>query len=259
MFKKLNLLFCLFFTLFSFSGKADAFAEKSSNIYQLQIFQLSTKAQETRLDAYLKNAYMPALHRFGIKSVGVFKTIEKDSSANLVYVFVPFKSLNDLDKLSKHLKTDADYLNNGKEFIDVPYNNVPYVRMQSIILEAFSGMPNFAAPNLTSPKSERIYELRDYESATEKIGLNKIEMFNKYEIDIFSKLDFNAIFYGQVLSGPKIPDLIYLTTYNNMADHETKWKAFGAAYDKVNKLPQYQNNVSHITSTFLRPTEYSDL
>ncbi|MET4080697.1 hypothetical protein ABIB40_000641 [Pedobacter sp. UYP30] len=259
MFKKPTFIICLFFALCSFFGKADAFAAKPSAIYQLQIFQLSNKDQETRLDAYLKNAYLPALHRFGIKSVGVFKTVEKDSAANLLYVFVPFKNLNELSKLSQVLEKDVDYLNNGKDFINAAYNNAPYLRMQSIILDAFAGMPNFAVPNLTSPKSERIYELRNYESATAKIGLNKIDMFNKYEIGIFSKLDFNAVFYGQVISGPKMPDLIYLTTYNNMADHEAKWKAFGAAYNKVNKLPQYQNNVSHITSTFLRPTEYSDL
>lgn len=259
MFRKSSFVICLLFVLISFFGKADAFASESSNIYQLQIFLLSNKEQETRLDDYLKNAYLPALHRFGIREVGVFKTVEKDSAANLLYVFVPFKSLGDLSKLSQTLLKDKDYLKDGKDFIDGAYNNAPYVRMQSIILEAFAGMPSFAVPNLTSPKSERIYELRDYESATAKIALNKIDMFNKYEISIFSKLDFNAIFYGQVISGPKMPDLIYLTTYNNMADHQAKWKAFGKAYDKVNKLPQYQNNVSHITSTFLRPTEYSDL
>ncbi len=259
MFKKSNSIIFVLFAMFSFFGKTDAFAAKPSNMYQLQIFQLSNKEQETQLDTYLKNAYLPALHRFGIKSVGVFKTVGKDSAANQMYVFVPFKDLAQLGKLTQALSKDGEYLSAGDDFINAKYNHAPYVRMQSIILDAFAGMPSFAVPNLTSPKSERIYELRDYESATAKIGLNKIEMFNKYEIDIFSKLDFNAIFYGQVISGPKMPDLIYLTTYNNMADHEAKWKAFGAAYDKVNKLPQYQNNVSHITSTFLRPTDYSDL
>lgn len=259
MFKKLTIATAFCLTLLSFFGKSDAFAAKSSSIYQLQIFQLSNKEQETRLNAYLKNAYLPALHRFGIKSIGVFKTVEKDSAANQMYVFVPFKDLAQLDKLTHALAKDREYLSAGDDFINAKYNNAPYVRMQSVLLDAFAGMPGFAVPNLTSPKSDRIYELRDYESATAKIGLNKIEMFNKYEIDIFSKLNFNAVFYGQVISGPKMPDLIYLTTYNNMADHEEKWKAFGVEYSKVNKLPQYQNNVSHITSTFLRPTEYSDL
>lgn len=257
MFRKFNVGVVLLL-LFVF-GKADAFAAKTPSIFQLKLFKLANKEQQVRLDDYLKNAYIPALHRFGIKSIGVFKTAEKDSAANLVYVFVPFKDLNEMNKLSQQLEFDKAYLKDGKDFINATYNNAPYIRTQSIILEAFAGMPNFDVPNLTSPKSERIYELRDYESATAKIGLNKIEMFNKYEIDIFSKLDFNAIFYGKVISGPQMPDLIYLTTYNNMADHEAKWKAFGTEYNKINKLPQYQNNVSHITSTFLRPTDYSDL
>lgn len=259
MFRKLIVLTCSLIVLISSFSKADVILSKSQSIYQLQIFQFSNKAQEAKLYAYLKNAYLPAVHRFGIKDVGVFKTVEKDSSANLLYVFLPFKTLNEITKLSKALEKDAIFLNDGKDFIDAPFNNAPFKRIQSIILEAFAGMPTYAVPSLTSPKNERIYELRDYASATPKIGLNKIEMFDKYEIDIFSKLNFNAVFYGKVISGPSMPDLIYLTTYNNMADHTARWKAFGTEYNKINKLPEYQNNVSHITSTFLRPTNYSDL
>lgn len=259
MLKKFSPAIALVIILFSVAYKAGAMQLKPRNIYQIQTFQLSNKNQATRLDNYLKNAYLPALHRFGIKSVGVFKTIEKDSAENKVFVFIPFKDIAQIAKLNQALTKDLNYLKAGDDFINAKFDSAPYARMQSIILEAFGGMPTFAIPNLTAPKSERIYELRDYESATEKIGLNKIEMFDKYEIDIFSKLNFNTVFYGQVISGPKMPDLIYLTTYNNMADHTEKWKAFMVEYGKVKDLPEYQNNVSHITSTFFRPTEYSDL
>ena len=47
--------------------------------YQLKIYHLKTQAQADRLDQYLQNAYLPALHRMGIKNVGVFKPVESDT------------------------------------------------------------------------------------------------------------------------------------------------------------------------------------
>ena len=45
--------------------------------------------------------------------------------------------------------------------------------------------------------SERIYELRNYESATDAKAVKKIEMFNEGgEIDLFNKL--NLILYSGV-------------------------------------------------------------
>ncbi|MFN7116827.1 MAG: NIPSNAP family protein, partial [Saprospiraceae bacterium] len=122
--------------------------------------------------------------------------------------------------------------------------------------------PNFMLPALKSPKSERVYELRSYESATEKIYKNKVQMFNEGgEIVLFKDLNFNAVFYGEVISGAKMPNLMYLTTFENKADRDAHWKTFGEhpTWTKLKAMPEYQNNVSHIDITFLRPTDYSDI
>jgi hypothetical protein len=107
-----------------------------------------------------------------------------------------------------------------------------------------------------------VYELRSYESASEKIFRNKVQMFNAGgEIKLFDRLGFNAIFYSEVLFGPKMPNLMYMTSFANMPAREAHWKAFGAdpEWKKLAALPEYQNNVSHIDITFLRPTDYSGL
>ncbi len=39
-------------------------------------------------------------------------------------------------------------------------------------------MPHFDTPDFSTPPSERIYELRSYESATETKAMLKIRMFN---------------------------------------------------------------------------------
>ena len=78
---------CLLLTLMISSGvwaKAPA-----RYYYQLKIYHFKNAAQEGRLDTYLQNAYLPALHKTGVKSVGVFKPIKQDSLDRKVYVFVP--------------------------------------------------------------------------------------------------------------------------------------------------------------------------
>jgi hypothetical protein len=241
-------------------GSAFTFAKSAPYYYQLKIYHLKTKAQEDVVDDYLQNAYLPALHRAGIPAAGVFKPVARDTAEQLVYVFIPFKKVDDFFKLTDKLDHDQTYQDAGKTYLNAVYNSPPYTRMESVLLKAFSAMPEpHTAPNLTTPKSERVYELRSYEGATENISLNKIGMFNDAEISIFTHLNFNAVFYAQVISGSHMPNLMYLTTFNNKADRDKHWADFGAEYKKISTLPKYLNNVSKNVTLFVRPTDYSDI
>lgn len=224
----------------------------------MKIYHLKTKSQEDRIDRFLKNAYLPALHRIGIKQVGVFKPIAENGEEKLIYVFIPVAKFDQFATLNDLLEKDKTYLKAGEEYLKAPHNDPPFTRIESILMKAFEGMPLPAVPKLTSPRSERIYELRSYEASTEKLSANKVSMFNDGEMDIFTDLNFNAVFYGQVISGSTMPNLIYMTTFNNKAERDEHWKAFGPAYKPMSQLPQYQNNVSKNVTLFLYPTEYSD-
>jgi hypothetical protein len=86
-------------------------------------------------------------------------------------------------------------------------------------------------------------------------------MFNEGgEIALFKKLGFNAVFYGEVLAGSRMPNLMYMTTFENKESRDEHWKQFGEAPEwiKLKSMPEYQNNVSKIDITFLTPKEYSD-
>jgi NIPSNAP len=128
-------------------------------------------------------------------------------------------------------------------------------------MKAFSKSPVMQRPKLTGPRSERIYELRSYEGPTEKRYENKVKMFNDGdEVGLFNRLNFNAVFYGEVFAGSKMPNLMYMTTFDNKQSRDDHWKAFSAdaQWMKLKVMPEYQNNVSKNVQTFLRPTEYSD-
>jgi hypothetical protein len=231
--------------------------------YEIKIYYLSNKEQEARVEHYLKDALLPTLHKRGFERVGVFKPIGNDTSSNKrIFVIIPYKKLQQFADLEKGLRKDKTYLEKGKDYIEAAYDEPTYKRQESILLQAFEGMARGNKSDLKNQRSERVYELRSYESASEKIYANKVDMFNKGdEIGIFNRLGFNAIFYGEVLAGCHKPNLMYMTSFENMEERDKHWKAFGSdpAWTELRTKPEYQHNVSKIDIYFLRATEYSDL
>jgi hypothetical protein len=231
--------------------------------YTLSIYHFKDSTQEKALDRYFSEALLPALHRMKIASVGVFKSLANDTvSDKKIYVFIPFHAAAEIQQLNENLQKDKDYQSAGSEYINAVFSAPPYTRIETIILYAFPLAPGMQLPELSSPKNERVYELRSYESATEKIFQNKVNMFNEGdEIGLFNRLGFNAVFYSEVVAGSRMPNLMYMTTFNNMQEREKHWKAFSddAQWKKLTAMPVYQNNVQHADIFFLRPTDYSDI
>ncbi|HTS45982.1 MAG TPA: NIPSNAP family protein [Puia sp.] len=254
-------IFILFAFCTTITPQVYAFSSKPV-FYQIRVYQLKDKAQEDRVDKFLQNAFLPALHRIGIPAIGVFKPIANDTAAvRRIYVLIPFQTLDQFVQLPVLLEKDRQFNTDGADYIDANYKDPAYMRMESILLQAFSGMTGPVVPGLKNPKSERIYELRSYEGASEKIHANKVRMFNDGdEISLFKRLDFNAVFYAEVISGAHMPNLMYMTSFENIASHDQHWKNFGddPVWKKLSSMPEYQNNVSHIDIVLLHPAEYSD-
>jgi hypothetical protein len=233
--------------------------------YEIKVYSVTQPAQAESVDRYLSEAFIPALHRAGISKVGVFKPIEADTAVfgKLIFVFIPYVTANHYLNLPGVLAQDPDYeqAGKGKAFLDAPYDNPPFDRYESILLKAFKNMPQFRVPSFTTPAAERIYELRSYESATDAKAAKKREMFNQGgEIAIFDKLGFNAVFYGEVLAGSHMPNLMYMTTFADMKSHNELWVKFRTDPDwiKLSGLEEYKNTVSKSNRFLLHPTSYSD-
>ena len=231
------------------------------DFYQLKIYHLKTAQQAEQLDGFLERAYLPALHRAGISNIGVFKPIAAPDDGWLTYVFIPYESYDQFAALDERLQQDKAYQEAGAAYLHAPYDNPPYDRIETILLTAFAGSPQVVLPQLTSPRAERVYELRSYEGPTEALYRNKVDMFNKGdEIGLFKRLGFNAVFYGEVVAGRRMPNLMYLTTFENKTSRDEHWSTFGKDeyWKKLSAMPEYQNNVSRNQQLFLYPTEYSD-
>src|SRR5690606_15109993 len=150
----------------------------------------------------------------------------------------------------------------GKDYIDADYKNAAYTRYETTVVRAFQNAPKYKKSKLTGPKADRIYELRSYESPSEKLYWNKVKMFNDGdEIGIFDRVGFNAVFESDVVAGSPQPILVYLTTFANKAERDQHWDAFRAdsQWGNLKLMPEYQNDVSKNVTLFLYPAEYSDL
>jgi hypothetical protein len=237
-------------------------AVPARQFYQLLIYHVKDKTQEKSTDVFLAQAWLPALHRAGLKQVGIFKTLNIDTATDKkIYVLTAYQSLAQFHKISKLLAADQELKVKGAGYIDAKYDAPPFIRKEVILMEAFAGMPMWKTPEFTTPRSERIYELRSYESATEKLYQNKVHMFNEGdEMKIFERIGAQPLFYGEVLAGSRMPNLMYMTTYSDKKSREEHWKLFGndPEWKRLSALPEYQHNMQKADINFLTPTEYSD-
>ncbi len=67
----------------------------------------------------------------------------------------------------------------------------------------------------------------------------------------------------ETLIGEMRPNLTYMLTFDDMAEHDASWKAFGgdAEWKRIRAIPEYADAkiVSRITRTFLVPAGFSQI
>ena len=241
--------------LFSFS---QLFA---GNYYQIKVYSLDNPSQEERIDNYLKSTFLKAAHEAGIDNVGVFKPIETDPDyGKKIFVLIPLNDLSEIEKIEDQLSR-IELNSESADYINAAHDNPPFKRVETTILKAFSEMPNYHKPAFDTPKQGQIFQIRSYEGATEKLYQKKVEMFNEGgELAIFKDLGFNPVFFGEVLAGANMPNLIYMTSFKNIDSNKELWEAFGVhpKWEELKNNKEYANTVSHIDNWLCHPTDYSD-
>ena len=95
----------------------------------------------------------------------------------------------------------------------------------------------------------------------DRANQRKVAMFNKDEIDVFDKVGINSVCYGEVLAGPIMPAVMYLTWYKDEPTRNAAWDKFRAHPDwqRIKNLPEYAYTATRNTSLFLSPLPYSQI
>jgi len=250
----------LLFT-FCISLKASAI-ETPREFYLIQIYHCSSNQQINGVDVYLKNVYLPYLHKSGIQKVGVFAPIANDTAVDKkLYVWIPMQSLNVLDKLDQAVEKLDPMGKNAIVDLENADSSLPYTRVERIVSKSFKLQTQYEKKSSLIKSPNRIYEYRSYESPTENAHLRKVHMFNEgEEIALFKQLNFNAIFYSKAIIGSRLPNLIYMTSFNDMADRDAHWKAFGASplWKSISTMPKYMKSVNRNETVLMTARDYAD-
>jgi hypothetical protein len=136
---------------FIFMNAFCAISYAQKDIYELLVYKLKTTDQMESTDKYLKDAYMPAMHRLGIKQIGVFKPVANDTAEiKKVIVLVQYISLDVWQRTKSNIMNDPVYTAAAKPFLDADTAHLPYSRMESDIMEAFPDAPKLIPTTLKS-------------------------------------------------------------------------------------------------------------
>jgi hypothetical protein len=246
-------------TLSSISLMADHHEGLPPKLLEWRRWHIGSLEKRGMVDRYLKEAAIPGLNRLGIKPVGVFypkqdEGVDQDYS---IYALVPFPSFEDYYNIRRVMGSDDTFLADASEYLGTPKGDPAFLRMESTLMRPFDGYPDVKKPR----EGERIFELRVYESHNEAKAALKVEMFNSGEFDIFNNVGLDSVFCGEALSGPGLPNLIYLVGYKDMKERKAAWGRFSKDPDwqVLRKNDRYKDTVSKIHQTFLVPASYSQI
>jgi hypothetical protein len=238
--------------------------------YELRAYRLKPGASAALLNGYLAKAFIPALNQRGVENVGVFTELQVDKMAitsrpladSPIWVLIPHASLESFVNVSTDLNTDAAVQAAGADYLTVPKASPAFDRIDTWLYRAFQGMPRMELSAFSKNRvPTRVFEMRDYESHSERAALSKMAMFNNGEIPLMKELGMSPLLFSEGLAGPNLPHLRYFTSGPDLVTHLAGWDKFGPdpRWKAMSSDPQYKDNTSKNTPRFLTPTDYSQI
>jgi hypothetical protein len=235
---------------------------ESPQYYEIRTYLLGEQGDAESIHDYLRDAFVPAMNRQDAGPIGVFHNAAEDESGSpRIVVVIPYESADSIPICKSKLAKDAEYLKAAKSYLTRGPKNSPYERIESELLVAMDCMPLLKVPTNQLKNPNRVFELRVYESANERLGDLKVHMFNNGEVPIFLDCGIQPIFIGQAIIGPFTPNLSYLTAYPSEKARGEAWTAFRSHPDwqVLKKISKYAGTVSKIHKYVLTPAEYSQI
>ena len=246
--------YCINFCIFSSDIRAE--------VYEVRGYVIGDDGDEEAVDQYLSNALLPCLKRHGIGPIGAFTNAPSDKTGTkTAFVIIPHTDASAMVQNREVIQSDQQYLGDAAAFFLRGNRDKSYQRISSELLVAMDCWPKIKVPSGVTTNKNRVYELRTYESAHEKLGLLKIDMFNNGEVPIFLDCGITPIFIGQAVIGPHTPNLTYLTMYPSEESRVQAWKSFREhpAWKVLSKVQKYEGTVSTIHKYVLVPKAYSEM
>ena len=227
---------------------------------ELRRYHLLPGTKQRAFSAFIGDAAIPAMNRAGVGRVGAFNVVYGENAPSLILVLT-HPTLDSVVSLRDRLASDSVYARAGAAILDAPMSDPAFVRVESTLLRAFDAMPTLEPSAGAGTARSRIFELRTYESHSNRAALNKLKMFNAGEVPIFRRAGLTPVFFGETLIGTNMPNLVYMLTFSDMPARDAAWAAFSRdpEWKTLVADPQYRDNVSAISDIILQPTPYSQI
>lgn len=227
---------------------------------ELRRYQLLPGTRQRAFTTFIGEAAIPAMNRAGVSKVGAFTVVYGENAPSLLLVLA-HQTLDSVVSLRERMANDTAYARAGAAILEAPLSDPAFVRVESTLLRAMEAMPTVEASVGAAAGTPRIFELRTYESHSNRAALNKLKMFNAGEVPIFRRTGLTPVFFGETLVGTKMPSLTYMLTFADMRARDAAWSAFSKdpEWKSLSADAQYRDNVSAISDIILQPTAYSQL
>jgi hypothetical protein len=144
--------------------------------------------------------------------------------------------------------------------MEIEADEPAFYRSEAALLRSTEFCPPLAATPASDPP-HKLYELRIYESPTNR-QLNFLhERFAGGEIDVFHKNGIRPILYADAVFGTNMPNMAYLIPFESADHREKAWAAFRNDPNWIrlrdDSIRRGGEIVRNITSIFLSPMRFS--
>lgn len=239
-------------------GILPAASDPPGNSYLVECvtFRLDFGQQMSNILGWLEKRAIPLWqkHRFG--PAGVF-TINVGPRIPAVFLLRTYSSFADRQLVWKELTSDPDW---SAAVVDLEKDG-PASRGEDMLLLNSTPFSPPIKPAAADDPTHNLFELRIYESPTWKQLGFLHDRFAGGEITIFHKSGIHPLFYGDTLTGPNQPNMVYMIPYENAAAREKAWATFVNDPDwiklrdeSIRKGGEIVRNISNI---MLTPASFS--
>lgn len=229
---------------------------KAPAILELRYFKLRNTLdnQRAKMAEFLGKTVVPAARRAGTGPVGLFaSTIAPEAPFQLLVI--QHESLAAFQQCWRKLNFDEEVTAAAGTLLGSVA--LPFQRMEVQLLSGFPGFPAIEVPPGDAQRPARVFELRTYESNHPASLQKKIGMFENGEIELFRKNNLLPVFFGEMIAGPRMPNLTYMVAFDNLAAREANWRSFATsdAWKKMAATPGLSDGevVSNISNMILSP------
>ena len=235
-----------------------AVTDPSENSYLIECvtYRLDFGPQMGNVLGWIEKRAIPLWQRYRFGPVGVF-TVEVGPHIPAVFVIRTYSSLADRSAVWKNLGRDAEW---GAAVADLEKDG-PASRGEDMILLTSTLFSPPIKPVPAGEPARKLFEFRIYESPTWRQLGYLHDRFAGGEIEIFHKSGIHPLFYGDTLTGPNQPNMVYMIPYQDAAAREKAWTAFRndpgwvkLLDDSIRKGGEIVRNISNI---MLTPANFS--